>query len=71
MDETEKLALENEIREKIAAERRAKQRAYKAKWREKNREHLRQYDRTYRIRKKLCREVSANEDQSSIILRKS
>lgn len=63
MDETEKLALENELREKIAEENRAKQRAYKAEWREKNREHIRQYNKVYRTKKKLCREVSTNEDQ--------
>lgn len=56
MTEQEKNAFEKEIREKVAAERRA----YKAEWREKNREHIRQYNKVYRIRKKLCGEVERN-----------
>lgn len=59
MNEQEKATFEQEIREKVAKE----QRAYKAQWREKNREHIREYNRLYRLRKKLCREVSANEEQ--------
>ena len=39
MTSQEKLAFEQEIRNRIAEENRAKQRAYKAKWREQNREH--------------------------------
>lgn len=57
MTNQEKLAFEQEIRDRIAEENRAKQRAYKAKWREQNREHLREYERVRRLRKKLCGEV--------------
>lgn len=56
MTEQEKIAFENEVREKFIEEQRAKRRAYRAKWREKNREAIRAYDREYR-RKKLCKEV--------------
>lgn len=57
MTDQEKLAFEQEIRNRIAEENRAKQRAYKAKWRGRNREHLREYERVRRLRKKLCGEV--------------
>ena len=57
MTDQEKLAFEQEIRNRIAEENRAKQRAYKAMWRGRNREHLREYERVRRLRKKLCGEV--------------
>ena len=57
MTDQEKLAFEQEIRNRISEENRAKQRAYKAKWRGRNREHLREYERVRRLRKKLCGEV--------------
>ena len=60
MTEQERCALEEEIRAKIAEEKRAEQRAYKAEWRKKNREHIRQYNKVYRLRKKLCGEVEHN-----------
>lgn len=61
MTEQEKITFEEEIRAKIAEEKRVKQRAYKAEWRKKNREHIRQYNKVYRIKKKLCGEVCHDE----------
>ncbi len=61
MTEQEKLAIEHEIRQRVAEENRAKQREYNARWREKNREYLRNYERARRARKKMCKEVSEDE----------
>jgi len=61
MGENEKIALENELRAKIAEENLKKKREQKAAWREKNREHIRQYDRMYHMRKRLMREVTSHE----------
>lgn len=65
MTSQEKLAFEQEIRNRIAEKNRAKQRAYKAKWREQNREHLREYERVRRLRKKLCGEVRTDGQKNN------
>ena len=65
MTSQEKLAFEQEIRNRIAEENRAKQRAYKVKWREQNREHLREYERVRRLRKKLCGEVRTDGQKNN------
>lgn len=65
MTSQEKLAFEQEIRNRIAEENRAKQRAYKAKWRKQNREHLREYERVRRLRKKLCGEVRTDGQKNN------
>ena len=59
MTEQEKIAFENEIRQKVVEE----QRAYRAKWREKNREQIRNYDRAYRKRKKKLNEEGKKHEQ--------
>lgn len=61
MGEQERIAMEKEIRERIAEEKRAKQRAYKAEWRAKNREHICQYNKIYRMRTKLMKGVTPHE----------
>lgn len=65
MTTQEKLAFEQEIRDRIAEENRAKQRAYKTIWRERNREHLREYERVRRLRKKLCGEVRTDGQKNN------
>ena len=65
MTSQEKLAFEQEIRNRIAEENRAKQRVYKAKWRKQNREHLREYERVRRLRKKLCGEVRTDGQKNN------
>lgn len=63
MTEQEKLAFELEIREKIAEEKRVKQREYMKAWRKKNSEYVKKYDRARRARKKMCKEVSNDEQR--------
>ena len=57
MTEQEKKDFEREVREQIAAEKRAA----KAAWRKKNREHIRQYDKIYRLKKKMCGKAIRDE----------
>lgn len=61
MSEQEKALFKQQLREEIEAERREAERIKKQAWRDRNREHIRQYDRAYRLRRKLCQQITGGE----------